>query len=70
MGNQDQAAPNLCNLISHDYFIDICQMLSSLMGYNRQINVTFKFTKKFFFGENWQFGPTSAQDYATLYQMI
>ena len=42
--------------------IDICDMLTNLKGFNKQVNVTFKFTKIFPFGENWQFGPYLAQD--------
>ena len=53
MGNLDQIVRKiyaaLC-LIIHS--IDICEMLSSIISYNRQINVIFKFTEKSSFGEN------------------
>ena len=49
---------------------DICEMLCSIMGYNRQIIVTFKFTKKITFGKNEQFGPNLPHYYASLYLMI
>ena len=49
------------------HFIDICDMLTNMMGCNKQVNVTFKFTKIFHIGENWQFGVNLAQDFATLH---
>ena len=49
------------------HFIDICDMLTNMMGCNKQVNVTFKFTKIFYIGENWQFGTNLAQDFATLH---
>ena len=65
MGNLDQIAPNYAALYLMIHSIDICEMLSIIMGYNTQI--TFKFTKKFPFGEKWQFGPNSTQDYEILH---
>ena len=51
--------------------IDICDMLTNMMGCNKQVNVIFNFAKIFPFGENWQFGPNLAQDFTTLhYKMI
>ena len=47
--------------------IDICDMLTNMMGCNKQVNVTFKFRKIFPFEENWHFGPNLAQDFATLH---
>ena len=32
--------------------IDICDMLTNMMGCNKQVSVTFNFTKIFPFGEN------------------
>ena len=49
---------------------DICEMLSSIMGYNRQIIMTFKFTRKISFRKNVQFGPNLVHDYASLHLMI
>ena len=57
-------------IVTMIYSIDICEMLSSIMGYNMYINVTFKFTKKFPFGEKWQFGPNLAQDYEILHLLM
>ena len=47
MGNLDQIAPNYATLYFMIHFNAVCEMLSSIMGYNTYINVTFKFTKKF-----------------------
>ena len=49
------------NFIIHS--IDICDMSTYMMWCNKQVNVTFKFTEIFPFGENWHFGPNLAQDF-------
>ena len=54
------------NLYFMVHSIDISDMLTNMMGCNKWVNVTFKFTKIFPFGENWQFGQNLAQDFATL----
>ena len=52
------------------YSTNICEMLTNMMWCNRYKNVTFEFIKIFPFGENWQFSPNLAQDYATLQSMM
>ena len=70
MDNLDQIAPNYATSYFMIHSIDNCEMLSIIIGCNTQINVTFKFTKKLPFEENWRFGPNLTQDYATLYLTI
>ena len=70
MSNLNQIVSNYLTLYFMIHFIDNCKMLSSIMASNSQINVTFRFTKKFPFEENWQFEPNLAQYYATLCLMI
>ena len=53
------------------YSINTCEMLSSsIMRYNKYINITFKSTKKLSFNKNWQVQPNLAQDYETLHLMM
>ena len=53
LGNLDQIAPNLCNSKSRDPLLIFVKCQLAYWGYSRQINITFKFTKKLSFGENW-----------------
>ena len=67
--NFNKISPNLCNYISHLIF-DNCEILSRIMRYDRQINVTFKLTKKSLFEENSQMRRKLVQNYTSLHLMM
>ena len=70
VGNLDQIPQIYATLYLTIQSIHICEMLSTIIRYNRKINVTFKLTRRFPFEENWQFRPHLAYDYATLHLMM
>ena len=52
MGNLDQMFQIYAILYLMVHSKDICEMLSFVIGYNWQINATFKFSQKLLFEEN------------------
>ena len=70
MGQMDNLI-KLAQIYATSYFmihsIDIFDMLTNMMGCNKSVNLTFKFSKIFPFEENSQFEPNLAQDFATFH---